>query len=151
PRRAAERPPARAAAVQALGLVTDADLAQLDAGLELAREILHQLAEVHALLGGEVERDPVAAERDLDLGELHLQLAQLHPLAAVVERLGLERGVLVLLVQVLLLGLADDLARDVAGALELDERGILEEDGAEGLAVLALDDDPVAETQPQVA
>src|SRR5690349_6599684 len=34
PRRAAERPPARAAAVEALGLVADADLAQLDPGLE---------------------------------------------------------------------------------------------------------------------
>src|SRR5262249_38590120 len=57
----------------------------------------------------------------------------------------------VVLVQVLFLGLADDLARDVAGALEGDERGVLEEDGPERFAVLALDDDPVAETQPQRA
>src|SRR5262245_406340 len=151
PGRAAERAAARAAAIQPLRLVANADLAELDAGLEPACQVLHQLAEVHALLGREVERDPVAAERHLDLGELHLELAELHPLAAVVERLRLEREVLVLLVEVLLLGLADDLARDAAGTLELDERRVLEEHGAHRLAVLTLDDDPVAEAQPQVA
>src|SRR5262249_36108214 len=47
---AAERTPARAAAVQALGLVAYPDLAQLDARVEFRRQVLDQVAEVHALL-----------------------------------------------------------------------------------------------------
>src|SRR5262249_14812106 len=46
PRRAAERAPAGTAAVDAFRLVADADLPQLDARLEAAREVLHQLAEI---------------------------------------------------------------------------------------------------------
>src|SRR5207249_1602694 len=148
---AAERAAARAAAVQALRLVAHADLAQLDARLEAARQVLHELAEVHPLLGGEEEGDAVAPERHLDLGQIHLQLAQLDPLPAVVERLRLERAVLVFLVEILFFRLADDLARDVAGALELDERGIAQDHRRERLSMLALHHDPVTEAQPQAA
>src|SRR5262249_20161258 len=113
--------------------------------------VLHQLAEIDALIGGEVERDPVAPERHLDLGQLHLEIAQLDPLAAMLESLGLEGEVPVLLVEVFLLDLADDLARDAGGALERAGRGIAEDQGGERLAVLALHHDPVAQAQPQVA
>src|SRR5207342_3462536 len=114
PGRAAERTPAWTAAVETLGLVADADLPQLDPAVEARRQVLHQLAEVDAVLGREVERDAVTAEADLDLGQVHLQLAQLDPIAAVLECLALALAVVVLLVEILLGGLADDLARDVA-------------------------------------
>jgi len=130
-------------------VVAHTDLAQLDPALELRREVAHQVAEVDAMLGGEVERDAVAAERHLDLGEVHLELAQLDPLLAVLERFALADGIVIELVQVLLGHLADDLARHVARTLELDQRRILEEDGAGGLAVFALHDDVVAQTEPE--
>ena len=40
-----------------LALVPHADLAQLDAGVEDTGQILDQLAEVHAAIGGKVEHD----------------------------------------------------------------------------------------------
>src|SRR5262249_60620047 len=59
-----------------LGLVAHPDLPQLDPGLKLAGQVFDQLAEVHALLGQEVEDDPLAAEQVLDVYQLHLQLAR---------------------------------------------------------------------------
>src|SRR5947199_8992784 len=51
PARAAELPPAPADAVEALGFVPRADLAQLDPRVEQARQIAHQAAAGDALLG----------------------------------------------------------------------------------------------------
>ena len=102
------------------------------------------------MLGREVEGEAVPVERDLDLGQVHLELAELDPLPAIVERLPLLGPVVVLLVQVLLGGLADDLAGHVAGTLELDQHP-LQVHVAERLAVLGLDDDRVPELEPQAA
>lgn len=55
--RAAERTAADAEAAEHFGLVAHADLTQLDAGAEHAREVAHELAKVHAPLGGEEEHD----------------------------------------------------------------------------------------------
>src|SRR5262249_49864557 len=151
PGRAAEGAAARAAAVEALGLVAHPDLAQLDPAPEAGGEVLDELAEVDPMLGREVEGDPVAGERHLDLGQVHLEVAGLDPLATMLERGRLEHAIVVVLVEVLLLGLADDLARHVARTLELDEQGILEEDGAQRFAALGLDDDLVAKLEPEIA
>src|SRR5262249_31631226 len=124
PRRAAERAPAGPAAVEPLGLVADPDLAQLDAAVKPRRQVLHQLAKVDALLGGEEERDAVPREPDLHLGQIHLELAQLDALPAVLERLLFLLPVVVVLIEVFLGGLANDLARHVAGLLELDEHAL---------------------------
>src|SRR4029453_669025 len=151
PGRAAEGATARPAAVEPLGLVADADLAQLDPGAEAGRQVLDQLAEVDPVLGREVERDAVPGEGDLDLRQVHLELAGLDALAAELERLALAAAVVVLLVEILLLGLADDLPGHVAGPLELDQRLVLEEDVAERLADVGLDDDAVAELEGDAA
>ena len=54
---AAEGLAADAKAADHLALVPHADLAQLDAGVEDTGQILDQLAEVHAAIGGKVEHD----------------------------------------------------------------------------------------------
>ena len=64
---------ADAKAADHLALVAHADLAQLDAGVEDAGQILDQLAEVHAAVGGEVEHDLGAVEGILGLHQLHFQ------------------------------------------------------------------------------
>ncbi len=72
---AADRLAAVAVVGQQLGLVADADLPHLDARLVLAGQVLDQLAEIDALLGQEVEDDPLAAEQVLDVHQFHLQMA----------------------------------------------------------------------------
>ena len=72
---AADRLAAVAVVGQQLGLVADADLPHLDARLVLAGQVLDQLAEIDALLGQEIEDDPLAAEQVLDVHQLHLQCA----------------------------------------------------------------------------
>ena len=64
---------ADAEAADHLALVAHADLAQLDAGVEDAGQILDQLAEVHAAVGGEVEHDLGAVEGVFGLHQLHFQ------------------------------------------------------------------------------
>src|SRR5207237_9902949 len=54
PARAAVLATAAAHTVEPLCLVARADLAQLDARVEQAREVAHQRQEVQAMLGGEV-------------------------------------------------------------------------------------------------
>ena len=73
--RAAERTAADAEAAEHFGLVAHADLTQLDAGAEHAREVAHELAEVHAPLGGEEEHDLAAVKAALHAHELHVQPA----------------------------------------------------------------------------
>lgn len=70
---AAQLAPAAPDPVEPLGLVADPDLAQFDARAERRREVAHQVAEVHAPLGGEVDREPVAVPLPLRVAHLHLE------------------------------------------------------------------------------
>ena len=78
---------ADAQAADHLGLVADADLPQLDAGAEHAGQVLDQLAEVHAAIGGEEKQDLAAVKATLHPHQLHLQLVLLDLLFADVEAL----------------------------------------------------------------
>ena len=82
---AAEGPTADAQAADHLGLVSDADLPQLDAGAEHAGQVLDQLAEVHAAVGGKEKQDLAAVKAALHPHQLHLQLVLLDLLFADVE------------------------------------------------------------------
>ena len=80
PARAAELAAAPAHAVQPLGLVARADLAQLDPRVKQAGEVAHQRAKVHALLGREVDRQVLLVPLPLGVGHLHREGVLLHPL-----------------------------------------------------------------------
>src|SRR5262249_6810192 len=69
-RRAAQRAPAGAVAADHLGFVADADLAHLDPRAEFAGELAHQLAEIDAAVGGEVEHQLRSVERLLHFRQL---------------------------------------------------------------------------------
>ncbi len=86
-RRAAEGPPADAQAAQHLRLVADADLAQLDAGVEHGSQALDQAAEVHPAVGREEEDDAGALEVALHVDQLHLQLVVQNFFLADLERI----------------------------------------------------------------
>src|SRR3989338_2087629 len=51
------------------------DLAHLDPRVELAREVAHELAEVHALLGVERDHHPAHVGGHLDVHDLHREPA----------------------------------------------------------------------------
>ncbi len=89
---------------QQLGFVTHADLLELDAGVELAGHVAHQLAEVHPSVGPEVEDDLLAAQDVLDLDDAHLQLVLAHQLHGLHHLLGGQVVVDVTLPGNLLLG-----------------------------------------------
>ena len=55
------------------GLFAHADLTHVDAHVELARQVAHQLAKVHAVLGGKVAYGLLAVEDELDAHRLHLE------------------------------------------------------------------------------
>ena len=57
------------------GLLAHANLTHVDALVQLAREVTHKLAKVHALLGREVADDLVAIEEVLDAHGLHIESA----------------------------------------------------------------------------
>jgi hypothetical protein len=148
PGRAAELAPARPDAAQHLRLVARADLLHLDAGVETGREVAHELAEVDAALGAEVEDRLARVEQVVDLHELHRQPAGLD--AGETEPMGLAFALLVLLVsgEVARAGLAEHL-RDVA-ALGLGG-GRHAGNRRECERALALDDDPVAAREVECA
>ena len=75
PGRAAERPPTRAVAAEHLGFVPHPDLTHLDSGLEVRRQIAHELAEIDPRVGRVIEDDPRAVEELLHFGQLHRQAA----------------------------------------------------------------------------
>ena len=54
-------------------LLAHADLAHVDALVELAREVAHQLTEVDPLLGREVAHGLAPAKEELDAHGLHVQ------------------------------------------------------------------------------
>ena len=68
-------------------LAQQKDLPQLDAGMEDAGQVLHQLPEVHPLVGGEVEENFAAVKGALGADQLHVQAMGLDLLDA--DRLGL--------------------------------------------------------------
>ena len=78
PARAAVLAAAAAHPVQPLRLVARADLAQLDARAKRAREIAHQGAKVHTLLGGEVHRELLPVPLPLGIGDLHGEGVPVH-------------------------------------------------------------------------
>lgn len=71
---AAKRLAANAQAAQHARLVAHADLAQLDAGAEGARQIFYQVPEIDAAVGREVKQDLGAVQRVLHVHQLHIQL-----------------------------------------------------------------------------
>ena len=82
---AAERTAAHAESADHLGLVAHADLPELDARAEGGRQILDQLAEVHAALGREEEQDLAAVKRAFRRDELHVELVRENLLLADVK------------------------------------------------------------------
>ncbi len=57
-----------------LGLVADADLSQLDAGLKLTGHLPNEFAEIDTHFREVVEDDPLTSEEPFDVDELHRQL-----------------------------------------------------------------------------
>src|SRR2546425_7513995 len=78
PARDAELAAAAPDPVQAFGLVTRADLAQLDARAKQARQVAHQRAEVHTLLGSEVDRELALVPLPFGVGDFHREDVQAH-------------------------------------------------------------------------
>ena len=74
-RAAAQLTPASAQTADHLRFVAHADLPQLDARAEHAGQILDQLAEVHATVGGEVKQHFVHVERAFRRDQIHFQPA----------------------------------------------------------------------------
>jgi len=70
-------------------LVADSDLPHVDACLEPRSKVFDQLAEVHALLGREVEDHLIAAEEVLDVDGLHVEFVLADQLAKDRHRLSL--------------------------------------------------------------
>ena len=70
---AAEGPPADPQSAQHLGLVPHTDLAQLDAGVEHAGQILHQGPEIHPALAGKEKEDLIAVKVVLHIHQLHVK------------------------------------------------------------------------------
>ena len=73
--RAAQRPAARSVAAHHARLVAHADLPHLDAGAELGGQLAHEVPEIDAPLGREVEHQPRAVVELLDARELHREAA----------------------------------------------------------------------------
>ncbi len=59
---------------QDLGLIPDADLAQLDPGTENPCQILYQIAEIHAAIRCKIEKDLTVIKGIFCVDELHIQL-----------------------------------------------------------------------------
>ena len=70
---AAEGPSADSQSAYHLRLVPNADLPQLDPGVENRGQIFHQLPEIHALIGSKEEKDLAAVKGHLSGHQLHIQ------------------------------------------------------------------------------
>ena len=73
-------------AAQHSGLVSHANLAQLDPHVEDSRQVLDQAAEVHTSIRGEVEQHLGSVKGILRIHHLHVKLMLTHLLAADLER-----------------------------------------------------------------
>src|SRR5207253_6182321 len=147
PRRAAELAPTDAEPTRHLGLVARPDLLHLHARAERLRERARQLAEVHPVLGEEVEGRLRPIERPLRLDELHREAAPADVLEGRAVRLALALEVLVLTPQVPCVRLLD---HPLEGA-RLAERSRRDRDRTELRAALGLDEDAVVAAQDQRA
>ena len=78
PARDAQLPPAAPDPVQPLGFVARPDLPQLDPRAEQACEVPHQRPEIHALLGGEVNRELALVPLPFGVGDLHGEIVLPH-------------------------------------------------------------------------
>ena len=82
---AAEGSAAYAKTSEHLCLIPHADLTQFDPRAEYARQILHQLAEIHTSFSREVEHDLAVVEGAFHLQQIHIQSARLDFLIAYVK------------------------------------------------------------------
>ena len=96
-----------------LRLVPDADLAQFDAGVVLAHQILYQFTKVDPGRGGKVKHQLAAIEQDLHIDELHVELA--FPDARFTELVrGVRQGIVLFGDDLILVGhLAQDIAHTI--------------------------------------
>src|SRR5512143_2952583 len=158
PAGAAILPAAAADAGEPSRLVARPDLAQLDARPEDGGEVAHQGAEIHPLLGREVQRELAAIPLPRGVGDLHRQVVRPDPVASRAPRrvfLGVQLlGLLHVggggAAQHVALHRRGDIGKRAAAAAA---RTLLEGHLAEGrhaaqvLAPLDLDDDGVVESQ----
>ena len=145
-RRAAELAPARADAAHHLGLVAHAHLAHLDARVNAAREVAHEVAEIDALLGREVERRAVAATVQLDAEHLDGQVSGLGALAREGERVGGAPALGLEAREVARVGDAQDARQGRGRGAQRGRHGHRRDGGA-----LVVDDDAVAGAQRELA
>ena len=138
-------------------LVAHADLAHVHADVERGREVLDQLAEVHAVLGRKVEHGLLATEEILHAHGLHLEAILFD------EATEVGHGVLALdgeVVGELEIALGGHAQHGLEGLADLglgDLEGIARDEtdlgaalgGADG--VVALDDVEILRIEPQVA
>src|SRR2546422_9591100 len=122
----------------------------LDARAELASEVAHEVAEVHALLAAEVDGHPALARRHLDVHDLHRQAARARELAAGDDGRLLAMPLPAVFARVLLGGQADHAPVEPVTA-ELGHRTPWAPHLAERGAALRLDADDVAHMQQKVA
>ena len=96
-----------------LRLVPDADLAQFDAGVVLAHQILYQFTKVDPGRGGKVKHQLAAIEQDLHIDKLHVELA--FPDARFTELVrGVRQGIVLFGDDLILVGhLAQDIAHTI--------------------------------------
>ena len=101
------------------GLLPGADLLHLHLDVEVVGEAAHEVAEVHALLGGVVEDGLGAVALVLHVAQLHVQAHVPHDAAGTEQGVVLQAAGVVPAVDVLLGGLAQHLAQleGVAGLL----------------------------------
>ena len=137
---AAEGLAADTKAAQHPGLVPHADLPQLNAGAENARQILHQGAEVHPAVGGKEKENFGSVEAVLHLDQLHVQAVALHQLLADLQRLLLPAPVFPDLLFILIGGQADHRAQGLHHGAVL-HHGIAAHAGAVFQALARLHDD----------
>ena len=94
-RKLAQQTAADAQSPHHLGLVTDADLPQFDAGAENPRQIPHQFPEVHPPVGGEKENNLGAVKAGGYVHQLHFKAVLRDFLLADVKGLALFSAVIV--------------------------------------------------------
>jgi hypothetical protein len=151
PRRTAERPSAGTVTPEHLGFIPGSDLPHFDACMEFRRKLPHELPEIDATFGSEIEDETRAIELLLGTRELHVQpaltnLQQRNPVRLLLPLLLLELGD-----DVFLCRPANDLGGGVTGGLTpFGHRAVQCHHGAEGGPAVSLHDDAVTGSQRRV-